>query len=80
MALLTFLLSDTLDTPATGSDLHKEQYTKSHMHPKDTVIVVLKLKDVLRLKSIPTKDDLHKLLQQQELLRLPLLQNQQKVP
>lgn len=66
MKLSAFMLSATPDAQFTGSSLPKEQSQESHLHRLDTAKIILKLEKVLLSKSIPTSDDLHKSLQQQD--------------
>lgn len=60
--LSTFIFDDTPGAPSIGSTLHTEQGLDSLLHPLETVKVILKLEEVLHLKSITATDDLHKLL------------------
>lgn len=78
--LPTFMLCDTLDATPTGSDLFKEQDPESHWHSLDSEKVDLEGKEVLILESFPITNDLHKSLQQHDLLGPPLPQEQQQAP
>lgn len=56
----TFMLGSTLDAPCTTSTLNKDQRPESHLHLLYTVEVVLRIEEVLRIKSIATADELLK--------------------
>lgn len=57
------MIGDTPDAPAMGPTLPMKRGPKSHLHPLDTMGVVLKLEDVLLLEFMSTADALRSLLQ-----------------
>lgn len=82
--LTTFMVGDNPDAPCTGSTLpknhgpesplFKKQSPESQLLSLNTVELVRKLEQEMLLESVPTADDLHYSLQQQDLSGGPLLQ------
>lgn len=70
--LPTLLLSETPVAPTTGYALHNKQGLDSHLLPLDFVKIGLKLRNLFLLKSMPSEDNLHKLLHQYSLTSRPL--------
>lgn len=67
------MLSGIPDAPSTGYTVSNEQSSKSNLHLFHTGKVDFKLEEILYLKYMPTTDNLHKSLQQHELLGCYLL-------
>lgn len=72
------MIGDSADDSFPGSTLHKVQCSKSHLRSMENVKVVLKLKKVILLISIPAAHDKNSSLQQHDLSGYPLLQDQQE--